>query len=130
VRRKIAVRALKFLPRINDKGEAMKILIAVDGSKCSQKAASECCRLIAGRPDTQVRVVSVCEVFYPVAGETFAVPAGFYQDFQEDLRKQAVNVATEAAEQLLGACAETPPAVDSEILIDSPVREIIEAARR
>jgi nucleotide-binding universal stress UspA family protein len=103
----------------------MKILLATDGSPCSERAVEE----VARRPwpaDSQVRVVSVVEPPAPLAAEPYMGLASYFEEVEALKRKQA-GAALEAAAGKLraGACGLQ---VSTEVLNGSPKRRIVEEA--
>ena len=77
----------------------MKILLAVDGSACSDRAVRE----VARRPwpaDTQVRLVSVVEPAGPLVAEPYLDVAGYFEEVERIKQKQAHDAVTQAAEKL------------------------------
>jgi nucleotide-binding universal stress UspA family protein len=104
----------------------MKILLATDGSPCSDKAVAE----VARRPwpeDTQVRVLSVVEPPGALVAEPYAGVAGYFEEVERLKRKQAGEVVGRAAEALRAAHGEEFP-VSTETLTGSPKRVIVEEA--
>lgn len=77
----------------------MKILLAVDGSPCSDVAVKE----VAHRPwpeGSSVKVLTVFEPPMPPTPETWAVPASYYEEIETALRKQGQNIIERAVQTL------------------------------
>ncbi len=77
----------------------MKILLAVDGSACSDAAVSE----VARRPwpaDTQVRIISMVEPATPLVAESYAGVAGYFEEGERIKQRQAVEAVGHATETL------------------------------
>lgn len=77
----------------------MKILLAVDGSACSDAAVKE----VARRPWPQgsmVKVLTVYELPTPPTPETWALPASYSEEIDVALRKQGQNVVEQALQTL------------------------------
>jgi nucleotide-binding universal stress UspA family protein len=77
----------------------MKILLAIDGSSCSDAAVAE----VARRPwpeGSSLKVINVFETPMPPTPETWAVPASYYDDLQDALRKQGQNIIDGALQKL------------------------------
>lgn len=77
----------------------MKILLAIDGSPCSDAAVRE----VARRPWPEgsiVKVLNVYEIPTPPTPEGWAIPANYYEDMDVALRKQAQNVVDQTLEKL------------------------------
>ena len=105
----------------------MKILLATDGSPCSERAVEE----VARRPwpvDSQVRVVSVVEPPAPLVAEPYMGMAGYFEEAERLKRKQAGETLERAAEKLRGGAGSGGLQVSTEILTGSPKRVIIEEA--
>lgn len=105
----------------------MKILIATDGSEYSRAAARESCETFARTKETEVKVVSVYENSFPIAGEPFALSADYQQQIENEARAMAGKYAAEAKEIIREGCPDV--ALTTEIRQGSPGREIVEAAR-
>jgi nucleotide-binding universal stress UspA family protein len=104
----------------------MKILLATDGSPCSEVAVEE----VARRPwpaDTQVRVVSVVEPPAPLVAEPYLVPGGYFDETEKVLRRQA-REAVEGAAAKLRAGQGAAVQVSTEVLTGSAKRTIVEEA--
>ena len=105
----------------------MKILLAIDGSPCSERAVEE----VARRPwpaDSQVRVVSVVEPPMPLVSEPYMGAVGYFEEAERLKREQAVEVLERAAVKLRGADGSTGLQVSTEVLTGSPKRVIVEEA--
>ena len=104
----------------------MKVLLALDGSPCSETALGE----VARRPwpaDTQVRVLSVVEPPAPLVAEPYMVAVGYFEETEKALRQQASG-AVERAAARLRAEPHTPLQVSTQVLTGSPKRTIVEDA--
>jgi len=100
----------------------MKILLAVDGSGCSEAAA----RSFAARPwpeGSHVLIVSACEQAPIIAmPEVGGAPTDLYERLNDAARERA-TAAVEKARRLLGACP-TPLTIDTRV-IEGYAREVI-----
>ncbi len=106
----------------------MKILLAIDGSKCSEVAVAE----VARRPwpaDTQVRIVSVVEPAAPLVAEPYAGMMGYFEEIERIKRGQADGSVARAADALR-AGRSAALQVSTEVLPGSPRRVIVEEAER
>jgi nucleotide-binding universal stress UspA family protein len=77
----------------------MKILLAVDGSPCSDAAVEE----IARRPwpeGSSVKVLTAFELPMPPTPEGWALPANYFEEMDVALRTQAVSIVDEAIAKL------------------------------
>ncbi len=104
----------------------MKILLATDGSPCSEAAVEE----VAHRPwpeDTQVRVVSVVEPPGALVAEPYVGAAGYFEEVERLKRQRAGEVVALAAERLR-AGGKNGMVVSAETLTGSPKRLIVEEA--
>jgi nucleotide-binding universal stress UspA family protein len=102
----------------------MKILLAIDGSACSEVAVSE----VAHRPwpaDTQVRLISAVEPAGPLVAEPYMGVAGYFEEVERIKQKQAEEAVTHAAEQLR---ADGKLQISTEVLRGSAKGVIVEAA--
>jgi nucleotide-binding universal stress UspA family protein len=106
----------------------MRILVATDGSPCSEAAVEE----VARRPwpeGSEVRVVSAADLSLTYAVEPWLVPRGYHASFKKAVVEQATAAVATAMERLRGA-AGGRLAVSSELLEGSPKRAILEEAER
>ena len=72
----------------------MKILLATDGSECSDAAVGE----VARRPwpaDTQVRVISVVEPPAPLVAEPYMIDADYFKQAERVKRRAKLRLAGE-----------------------------------
>ncbi len=106
----------------------MKILLAIDGSPCSDVAVSE----VSKRPwptGSEVKVLSVIETPGALAVEPWAVPPTYFEDVIKEVRK-AAHGPVEGAVSKLRASEDKTLKVTSEIIEGSPKREILDEAER
>lgn len=107
-------------------GELMKILLAVDGSPCSDAAVEEVTR----RPwpdDSTLRVLTAFEVPAPPTPEAWAVPLSYFEDMDVALRKQATTVL-ERVLQTLNARGNKNISVEGAVIPGSPRTVILDEA--
>ena len=108
----------------------MKILLATDGSPCSEAAANE----VAGLPlpaGTEVRIISVVEPPAPIATEPFVMmPPDYFTEVDKALREAAAGALKRAEAKLRDGRKESKPLVTTEILTGSPKRLIVEEVEK
>jgi nucleotide-binding universal stress UspA family protein len=105
----------------------MKILLAVDGSECSDAAVAEVARR-PWPPGSEVRVISVAE--WPTAP---ALQDNLPPHLKEDLEKSALKHADGVADSAIATLRENESQVlpiSKAVTIDSPRDAIIEEAER
>jgi len=91
----------------------MKILLAVDGSQCSDAAVQE----VARRPwpeNSSVKVLTAFETPVPPTPEAWALPLTYFEDMDIALRKQANAVVDRAMNTL-------KPRLDKTISVETVV---------
>ena len=77
----------------------MRILLAIDGSPCSETAVDE----VAKRPwpdDSQLRVVSVVEPPGALTAEPYVGVSAYFEEVERLKKRQADEVLAQAAEVL------------------------------
>lgn len=107
----------------------MKILLAVDGSSCSDAAVEDVAAL-AWPSETKILVISAYEPARLMAmTETWAPPQGFYDTLEKTGKQRAEQLTSRAADRLRGACG---PGVDilQEVSRGLAKEVILEAADR
>ena len=100
----------------------MKILLAVDGSVCSDAAAEA----LAKRPwprESEVKVITAAEMPVPVGMEPWAVSPDYFEELGKSVRKAAQAVIDSALVKLK-TIADKTLKVSSEI-IQGPPRQVI-----
>ena len=105
----------------------MKILLAIDGSPCSETAVAE----VARRPwpaDSQLRVISVVEPPGALTAEPYMGTGGYFEEVERLKRQQAEDALAEAAGVLRGGAGTAEMGITSEALTGSPKRTIVEEA--
>lgn len=106
----------------------MKILLAVDGSPCSETAVDE----VASRhwpSNSQFKIVSAFQIPLSPTPEAWTIQPEYYDEMERAARKQAqkvVDVASAKLKEPLGKSAN----VTAEILRGSPQAAILEEAER
>jgi nucleotide-binding universal stress UspA family protein len=105
----------------------MRILIATDGSPCSEAAVKELCSR-PWPPDTEVKVVSVAHTPFPLVYDPFLVVAASYVESMEEERKRAAERVARAARHI----RENAPdlRVTAEALEGSPKKVIVAQAEQ
>src|SRR6187455_2307313 len=101
----------------------MKILIATDGSPCSEQAV----RSVASRPwpaGTRVRVVSVIEPPMVYTTEGWALPPTYYEDLEQALFERA-EASLEHALKTLAPCGLE---IETGVLRGAPKHAILDEA--
>lgn len=101
----------------------MKILLAVDGSPCSDAAVEE----VARRPwpeGSVVKVLTVLETPMPPTPETWAVPLNYFEALEAALHTQGENIVNRALQKLKSKAF----AVDAVIAPGSPRPVILDEA--
>src|ERR1041385_8336848 len=77
----------------------MKILVAVDGSPCSDVAVEE----IGRRPwpaGSSVKVLNAFELPLPASPEGWALPPNYFDELDQSVRTQAQSIVKRALEKL------------------------------
>ena len=104
----------------------MKILVAVDGSPCSDAAVEE----VARRPwpeDSSLRVLTAFEPVTPPTPEAWALPMTYVEEMDAALREQAKSTVSRAVEKLKPKLEKTI-SIDSRIVPGSPRTVILDEA--
>lgn len=104
----------------------MRILLAVDGSPCSEAAVQE----VASRPwpsPSELRIVSAFQIPLSPTPETWATQPGYYDEMERAVRQQTQSVVDEAAARLKKAIGQAVN-VTGQVLVGSPQSAILEEA--
>lgn len=105
----------------------MKILLAIDGSPCSEAAVAE----VARRPwpdDSQLRVVSVVEPPAPLVAEPYMGATDYFAEVAQLKKKQADELLERACASLREGAGTSRMGITSEAPTGSPKRTIVEEA--
>ena len=103
----------------------MKILLAIDGSPCSDTAVEEVARR-PWPPDTQVRIISVVEPPGALTAEPYRGVGGYFEEVERLKRQQAEEALASAAGVLRDGAGTAQTGVSTEALTGSPKRTIVE----
>jgi nucleotide-binding universal stress UspA family protein len=106
----------------------MRILLAVDGSVCSDAAVGE----VARQPwpaGSVVKIVSVAEMPFFPSSEFGTLPSQYYEELAAAARNQTQAVLDKAVTSLRARQVTNLP-VESEMLFDSPREAIVAEAER
>jgi len=104
----------------------MKILLAVDGSACSDAAAQE----LAKRPwppQSEVKVISAVEIPAPVGMEPWAVSPEYFENVERSVR-QAAQASIDSALLKLKTITDKTLKISSEIIQGPTAQVIVDAA--
>jgi len=102
----------------------MKILLAIDGSACSDAAVEEVVR----RPwpeDSLVKVLTALEIPLPLTPEGWAISPDYFENMEMGVRKQGQNVVDRA---LLKLKANKTVSADAVLVSGSPRPVILDEA--
>jgi nucleotide-binding universal stress UspA family protein len=104
----------------------MKILLAIDGSPCSDAAVEA----VSRRPwpeGSLIKVLTAFELPTPPTPEAWALPVNYFEEIDVALRKQAQNIVDGAISKLKPKLAKTI-SLDGQILPGSPRTVILDEA--
>jgi nucleotide-binding universal stress UspA family protein len=106
----------------------MKILLAIDGSPCSDAAVE----VVGDRPwpaGTLVKVLNAFEQPLPATVEGWTLPQNYFEEMEQAVRRQAQSVVERALAQL-GQKQNKTITVDAEFIPGTPRAVILEEAER
>ena len=104
----------------------MKILLAIDGSPCSDAAVEE----VSRRPwpdGSAIEVLTAFELPMPATAEAWALPVNYFEEIDVALRKQAQNIA-DGAITLLKPKLNQTISLDARIVPGPPRNVILDEA--
>lgn len=107
----------------------MKIILAIDGSACSDAAIDE----VARRPwpaDSQIRIISVMELPTPLTSEPWLPSADYMKEAESAERTQAEKTLAWALSKLREGKGSNQLDMTTEVLTGSPKRVIVEEAEK
>lgn len=106
----------------------MKILLAVDGSSCSDAAVAEVLR-IEWPAGSEVRVISAAELPFFPASEFGTLPQQYFDELEQNSRDHA-KLIVEKAVAKLDAAPTRKFKVGSEVIYEGPREAIVDEAER
>ena len=107
----------------------MRILLATDGSPCSEQAVDEVKRRV-WPDDTEVRIISVVELLAPITTEPWVASMSYSAELERLGREHATRAVERAREELSNGTASRNLHLTTEIILGSPKRAIVEEAER
>jgi nucleotide-binding universal stress UspA family protein len=107
----------------------MKILIATDGSKYSEKATMRFCEFIKTGKDMELKIISAVESIKPMAAEPFGVSAEFYLKVDQEASKNAEGFVQDAKKIIEEKLGDSTPEIETAVIMTSPKTAIIEEAK-
>ncbi|MEZ5429060.1 MAG: universal stress protein [Pyrinomonadaceae bacterium] len=105
----------------------MKILIATDGSEYSRTAIEQSARVFGSNDQIEIKIISVYEDVFPIAGEPFALSADYYREMEKESKADAEKFAAEAKKLIRDNFNGMEP--ETEVRQGPPGRKIVEAAQ-
>ena len=106
----------------------MRVLLAVDGSPCSEAAVNE----LTSRPwpaDTEVKVITAYEMPLAPTPEAWAIPPEYFDKLERAARERAESVVNAVSSKLTAKLGSSM-AVSGEAMMGSPRSTILEEAER
>ena len=107
----------------------MKILIATDGSKFSDEAIDQCCRMVMRPERDDVLVVSAYEDVMPISAEPFALSSEYYQQMTDSLIELARTSLDAAKQKIADHFSDAVPNITTEVLRGPADMLIVERAK-
>jgi nucleotide-binding universal stress UspA family protein len=104
----------------------MKVLLAIDGSEQSESALEISANYL--KSATQIKIISVVELRYPIMSEPFAVSADFYAEIEKNEKANAEENVKKAKETLQGLLANDSIEVTTLVFLGNPSQQIVEEA--
>ncbi|HEY0077367.1 MAG TPA: universal stress protein [Pyrinomonadaceae bacterium] len=107
----------------------MKIILATDGSACSEVAVRE----VARRPwpeDSQVRVIGVAEIPAQLAGSSYMLMNDYFTQVERAKEDEAREAVEGAKAALAAGEGSRGLQISTEVVKGSPKRVIVEEAER
>lgn len=104
----------------------MKILLAVDGSSCSEAAVNE----VASRPwpsSSELRIVSAFQIPLSPTPEAWAIQPEYYDEMERAVREQAQKIVDVTSSRLKDALGPSVK-ITGQVLPGSPQSAILEEA--
>jgi nucleotide-binding universal stress UspA family protein len=108
----------------------MKILIANDGSKYSERAVEKCCELFANSENPSVRIISVVEPPALMLGEPFAIAGNYYAESKAEISEQATATIKRSEEIIIKKFTSANLNVETAVVAGNPKEEIVEEAKK
>ena len=108
----------------------MKILGGTDGSDYSKGAIDILANIVAETENTHLKIISAIERPTPMAIETFAVSAEYYNEMEEMGRKKARDCVKKAETQSRSLFPNAALDLTTEVITGGPKRVVVEEAQQ
>ena len=105
----------------------MKILLAVDGSACSDAAVEALARR-PWPPESEVKVITAAEIPMPVGMEPWVISPDYFEEMDKSVRK-AAQVVLDSALAKLKTIEDKTLKISSEIIQGPPRQVIVDEAQ-
>ena len=105
----------------------MKILLAIDGSACSEAAVEA----VARRPwpaDSEVKIISVVEMPQFPGREPWTLPAGYFEQFESTMQDRLRATVNQAVSRIRGQDGDQLKVMGQVLMIGEPKEVILEEA--
>lgn len=110
-------------------GAVMKLLLAIDGSPCSEAAVREVVRR-PWPPDTELRIISAYSAHFPSAAEPMFAIFSERREFLEYERRRAQLVVERALKTVRMSLEGKTRRITAEVIEGAPKRVIVDEAER
>jgi nucleotide-binding universal stress UspA family protein len=105
----------------------MKVLVATEGSKFSNAAIDKCCAILSPLTEADLRIVAASEPAV-VPAEPFALSADYIREIDEDLRRRAEEVVSNAEQEIRKRLPEIGSRLTTTVSSGAPAQVIVHEA--
>ena len=107
----------------------MKILIATDGSKYSQRAVEKACEFLQNGQQNDFKIISAVESVMPISGEPFGASNEYYASIQAELVKKAQLSVDDAEKIISERCGNENVSIRTEVFKGAVKQTIVDEAK-
>ena len=114
--------------QVSTEESVMKLLLAIEGSEFSRAAIETCCEIFAGKPETEISILSAAEpVIVPM--EPFAVSAEYMADADRAAVENCKSWASSAEATVRSAFPDIGDRLITKVMKDNPIPAILGEAK-